>query len=295
MGDMIARSGAVSYGYRAMERRAFVQTLGAAAAGGLLVPRWGTAKRLERIGLELYAVRHAMGRDPERTLAAVRAIGYTDVELLWSFDNFGRTPAQVAATLKNEGLRAPSAHMSAETIFVGWERSLETAKLLGHEYLFVPEFDGWTRRTLDHWREWADRFNAAGAVARRAGVWLGFHNEPNHQKPIDGKVPFDEFLRRLDPSVTRVQLDVGNLLMGGGDPMQYLQKYPDRFWSFHLKDVVPDRSSDTGLGQGIFDFKRFLAAVPAINDKPCHVEQEGSTDELAAARRNFQYLQGLDF
>ena len=297
---MIARSGAGSYGYRAMERRGFVQTLGAAAAGGLLAPRWGwggagSAKRLERIGLELYAVRHAMGRDPERTLAAVRAIGYTDVELLWSFDNFGRTPAQVAATLRNEGLRAPSAHMSAETIFVGWERSLETAKLLGHEYLFVPDFADWTKRTLDHWREWADRFNAAGAVARRAGVWLGFHNEPNHQRPIDGKVPFDEFLGRLDPSVTRVQLDIGNLLMGGGDPMQYLQKYPDRFWSFHLKDVVPDRSSDAGLGQGIFDFKRFLAAVPAINDKPCHVEQEGATDELAAARSNFLYLQGLDF
>jgi sugar phosphate isomerase/epimerase len=285
-----------------MERRAFVHTLAATAAGGLLAPSglglggWGgSAKRLERIGLELYAVRHAMGRDPERTLAAVRAIGYTDVELLWSFNNFNRTPAQVAATLKNEGLRAPSAHMSAETIFVGWERSLETAKLLGHEYLFVPDFDDWTKQTLDQWREWADRFNAAGAVARRAGIWLGFHNEPYHQKPIDGAVPFDVFLGRLDPSVTRVQLDVGNLLMGGGDPLQYLQKYPDRFWSFHLKDVVPDRSSDTGLGKGIFDFKRFLAAVPALSSKPCYVEDENSADELGAARSNFQYLQGLDF
>ena len=211
-----------------MERRAFVETLGAAAAGGLLARApWNPAKRMERIGLELYAVRRTMAQDPERTLAAIRAIGYTDVELLWSFNNFNRTPAQVAATLKNEGLRAPSAHMSAETIFVGWERSLEIAKLIGHEYLFVPDFEDWTKRTLDDWREWADRFNAAGAVARRAGVWLGFHNEAYHQKPIDGKVPFDEFLSRLDPSVTRLQLDVGNMLMGGGDPLQYLQKYPE--------------------------------------------------------------------
>jgi len=273
-----------------------MHTLGAAAAGGLFARApWNHAKKLERIGLELYAVRRAMARDPERTLAAIRAIGYTDVELLWSFNNFDRTPTQVAATLKNEGLRAPSAHMSAETIFVGWERSLEIAKQLGHEYLFVPDFEGWTKRTLDDWREWADRFNAAGAVARRAGVWLGFHNEPYHQKPIDGKVPFDEFLGRLDPSVTRVQLDVGNMLMGGGDPMQYLQKYPDRFWSFHLKDTVADRSSDTRLGTGIFDFKRFLAAVPSLNSKPCYVEDENAGDELAAARSNFQYLQGLDF
>ncbi len=292
---MIARSNVVSYGYRAMERRAFVHTLGAAAAGRLLAPRWGTVKRLERIGLELYAVRHAMTRDPERTLAAVRAIGYTDVELLWSFDNFGRTPAQVAATLKHEGLRAPSAHVSAVILFVGWERSLETAKLLGHEYLIVPDFGADTTHSLDDWREWADRFNAAGAVARRAGVWLAFHNEPNHQKPIDGAVPYDVFIERLDPAVVRLQLDVGNMLMGRGDPMRYLETYRDRYWSFHLKDVLPDRSGDVELGRGVFDFKRFLAAVPALHDKPCHVEQEGAADELAAARRNFQYLQGLDF
>src|SRR5256885_12117166 len=106
--------------------------MGAAAASGMLarVPL-GSVKRLDRIGLETYAVRHAMAQDPERTLAAVRAIGYTDVELLWSFNLFGRTPQQVAATLKNEGLRAPSCHMSAGTIFVRLGRSLEKAKIRG--------------------------------------------------------------------------------------------------------------------------------------------------------------------
>lgn len=282
-----------------MERRAFIHTLGAAAAGGALTPpRWGSgesAKRLERIGLELYAVRHAMARDPERTLAAVRAIGYTDVELLWSFDNFGRTPAQVAATLKAEGLRAPSAHVSPLILFVGWERSLETAKLLGHEYLIVPDLGTDTTHALDDWREWADRFNAAGATARGAGIWLAFHNEADHMKPINDTVPYDVFVDRLDPAVVRLQLDTGNMLMGRGDPMHYLEKYRDRYWSFHLKDVVPDRSSDVELGRGMFDFKRFLAAVPALDSKPCYVEHETAADELGAARNNFAYLRRLTF
>jgi sugar phosphate isomerase/epimerase len=279
-----------------VKRRAFVQRLSVAAAGALVAPRWRvSAKRLDRIGLELYAVRNAMAKDPERTLAAVRAIGYSDVELLWSFGNFGRTTAQVRAALANEGLRAPSAHMSAAAILVGWERSLETAKLLGHEYLFVPAFTPDTERSLDDWREWADRFNAAGAAARRAGIWLGFHNEPDHMKQIDGKVPYDVFLERMDPSVVRLQLDVGNMLMGRGDPMQYLGKYRDRYWSFHLKDVVPDRSSDTELGRGVMDFKRFLASVPEIEKKPCYVEHESPRDELASARVNFQYLRQLEF
>jgi sugar phosphate isomerase/epimerase len=281
-----------------MKRRTFLQTVGAAASGTLLgnsLPGMLRTKRLERIGLELYAVRHAMSADPERTLAAVRAIGYTDVELLWSWDNFKRTPQQVRATLDHEGLRAPSAHMDATTILVGWERSLEIAKLLGQQYLVVPSFDVWTSRSLDGWRDWADRFNSAGTVARRAGIWLAFHNEPDHMKPIDGKVPYDVFVERLDPSVVRLQLDTGNMLIGGGDPMRYLEKYRDRYWSFHLKDVVANRSSDTELGRGVFDFKRFLAAVPSVDDKPCFVEQEGAADELAAARSNFQYLRQLEF
>src|SRR3989454_2388171 len=279
-----------------MKRRAFIQTLGAVAAGGVALPRGlKSSKRLDRIGLELYAVRHEMAKDPEKTLAAIRAIGYTDVELLWSFDNFRRTAAQVAETLKKEGLRAPSAHISPIILFVGWERSLETAKQLGHQYLIVPDFGGETTRTLDDWREWADRFNTAGAVARKAGIWLAFHNEADHMKPIDGTVPYDVFVARLDPAVVRLQLDTGNMLIGGGDPIRYLEKYRDRYWSFHLKDVVPDRSSDTRLGKGIFDFKRFLAAVPALEQKPCYVEDESPSDELAAARSNFDYLHTLAF
>ena len=236
-----------------------------------------------------------MRSDPDRTLAAVRAIGYTDVELLWSFGNFGRTPQQVRATLDREGLRAPSTHMSAAAILVGWERTIEAAKLIGHEYLIVPSFTTDTEQSLDYWREWADRFNAAGAVARRAGVWLAFHNEPEHMRLIDGMVPYDVFVERLDPSVVRLQLDVGNMLVGGSDPMRYLDRWRDRYWSFHLKDVVGDRSADTELGKGIFDFKRFLAAVPELARKHCYVEQENARDEIASARSNFEFLRALDF
>jgi sugar phosphate isomerase/epimerase len=281
---------------RTMQRREFMHTLGAVAAGGLFVPSLDPApNRLQQIGLQLYTVRDEMARDPERTLAAVRAIGYTEVELLWSFGNFGRTPQQVAASLHQNGLRAPSAHISAAAILIGWERSLEIAKLLGHEYLVVPDFTPDTSRSLDDWFAWADRFNEAGAVARRAGIWLAFHNEADHLKPIGGTVPYDAFVGRLDPSHVRLQLDVGNMLIGGGDPMSYLAKYRDRYWTFHLKDAVADRSSDAELGRGIFDLKRFLAAVPDLEQKPCYVEQENPADELDAARVDFRYLQNLEF
>ena len=284
-----------------MKRRAFVQAIGSAAAGAFVAPLRGPrvvrrrAAKLERVGLELYAVRGAMRADPERTLAAVRAMGYDDVELLWSFDNFGRTPRQVRATLDHEGLKAPSAHMAPEVILKDWDKSLEKADVLGHQYLVVPSLPDETQHSLDAWRQWAERFNTAGAAARRAGIWLAFHNEPDHMKPIDGVVPYDAFIARLDPAAVRLQLDVGNMLMGHGDPMHYLSAHRDRYWSFHLKDVVADGSRDVELGTGTFDFARFLAAVPDLARKPCYVEQENPSDELASARTNCVYLRRLTF
>ena len=271
--------------------------VGWSVAGAALAAR-GTAAphRLERIGLELYSVRDAMRKDPEATLAAVRAIGYTDVELLWSFGNFGRTPAQVRASLAREGLRAPSAHISPETLLSEWPRSLETAKLLGHQYLIVPSLPTGETRTLDGWRQWADHFNTAGAAARKAGVWLAFHNEPDHMAPVEGTVPYDIFVERTDPAVVRLQLDVGNMAMGGGDPYAYLRRYRDRYWSFHLKDVAagaPPR--DTELGAGVLDFRRLLAAIPDLERKPCYVEQEAAADPLASVGKDFAYLRKLEF
>lgn len=279
-----------------MHRRTFVQATVASLASRPWAALGGSRpSHLRRIGLELYSVRDAMRRDPERTLAAVRAMGYDDVELLWTLGNFGRTPAQVRAVLDREGLRAPSAHVSPAILFVGWERSLDIAHRLGHQYLIVPNFPPDSARSLDDWREWADRFNAAGAVARRAGIWLAFHNEPDHVTSIDGTVPYDLFVARTDPTVVRHQLDVGNMVMGGGDPFAYLERYRDRYWSFHVKDVLPDRSQDTELGSGTVDFRKLLSAIPDLDRKPCYVEQEEAKDPLTSARRNCEFLRTLAF
>jgi sugar phosphate isomerase/epimerase len=275
-----------------MNRREFVRTAVVGAVAARRLPPLAS-RPLPRIGLELYSVRDAMRRDPEGTLAAVRAIGYDDVELLWSMNNFGRTPQQVRATLDKEGLRAPSAHIDPKDLLNDWPAKLDTAKLLGHDYLIVPSLPDEQRMSLDQWRQWADRFNTAGAAARTAGLWLAFHNEPDHMKPVDGQVPYDVFVARTDPSVVRLQLDVGNMAMGGGDPMAYLQRYRDRYWSFHIKDVVADRSRDTELGAGVLDIHRILAAIPDIERKPLYVEQEAAKDSLASAKANFEYLRRL--
>jgi sugar phosphate isomerase/epimerase len=85
------------------------------------------------------------------------------------------------------------------------------------------------------------------------------------------------------------------MLLGGGDPMDYLNKYKDRYWAFHVKDARADLKQDTELGTGIFDFRKFLAAIPDLSRKPLYVEQENGKDELESARIDFNYLHNLDF
>jgi sugar phosphate isomerase/epimerase len=281
-----------------MERREFIQaTVGAAAMAtsgcALPSPFRRAGQPVKRISLELYSVRNEMRKDPERTLAAIRAMGYEDVELLWSFGNFGRTNEQVKAALANTGLKASSAHIAPDILTKDWQKSVDAAVYLGQAYLFVPSLPAETNTSLDGWKKWADIFNAAGAVAQKSGVWLGFHNEPNHQKPIDGVVPFDLFIERTDPKAVRLQLDAGNMRMGGADPMAYLRQHHDRFWSFHVKDVVADNTKDTDLGTGTVDFPALFGLVRDADAKLFVVEQEGSAAPLESAKRNLEYMRAL--
>lgn len=281
-----------------MKRRDFLAAVGASAASARLggpTDKLPLRSRLDRIGLELYSVRDAMTADPEQTLKAVRDMGYADVELLWSFKNFGRSAQQVRDTLRTLGLRAPSAHIAPEILLANWQQSLDTANYLGHQYLIVPSLPTNTRTSLDSWRYWAGIFNKAGMQARNAGLWLAFHNEPEHQQLIEGQNPYELFVRETDSANVRLQLDVGNMLMGGGDPHAALALHRDRYWSFHLKDVTADRKHDTVLGAGTFDFQRFLAAVPDLKQKPCYIEEENPVDAMANARKNCRYLRDLRF
>ena len=126
-------------------------------------------------------------------------------------------------------------------------------------------------------------------------ISLAFHNEPSHQTRIDGVVPYDLFIERTEPRHVRLQLDVGNMVMGGGDPAAYIRKHASRYVSYHLKDVIADGTRDTELGAGRLDFRRLLASIPNVERALCFVEQEGAEDPMASARANYEYLRRLEF
>jgi sugar phosphate isomerase/epimerase len=284
---------------RVLTRRTFLAALGLGATSLACAPaaRAGTTpspRRLRRVGLQLYTLRDDAKRDLERTLADIAAAGYNDVELLSSMSNFGMPPARLRAVLDRVGLRAPSTHVDGGALD-DLDRQLDDAQILGHEYLVLASLPG--KPTLDDYRRWADRLNEAGRRTRARNVWMAFHDEAWDFKRIDGVVPYDLLVERTDPSVVRLQLDTGNLAMGGADPLDYLRRYGARYWSFHIKDVPRvGADHDVELGTGVIDFRRLLASIDDIDHKLLFVEQESYPGApLDSVRRDHAYIAALEF
>lgn len=272
-----------------MRRRRFLQSLAALAISPSVL-----SQRAKRIGIQLYALRDDARRNLERTLAAIAEIGYTDVELLGSLSNFGAPPRELRAMLDRLRLRAPSTHVSGAALD-DLPRQLDDARTLGHEYLIVAGLPAADMKSLDGYRRWADRLNVAGAEARKAGVWVGFHNHAGDFVTFGGRVAYDELVERTDPAVVRMQLDTGNLAMAGRDPLAYVERYGARYWSYHVKDVpAMGASRDVELGAGVVDFRRLLARIHHRDEALLFVEQENYPGApIDSARRNHAYLAKL--
>jgi sugar phosphate isomerase/epimerase len=254
-----------------------------------------TPRRLRRVGIQLYTLRDDARRDLEGTLVNIAQIGYKDVELLSSMNNFGMPPARLRAILDRNGLRAPSTHIDVGA-FDELDRQIEVAKILGHEYLVLASIPN-DKPTLDDYRRVADRLNEAGRRALPSGIRVAFHDESIDFRKIDGVVPYDVLADRTDPTYVRLQLDTGNLAQAGGDPHDYLKRYGSRYWLFHIKDVPAlGAEHDTELGKGVIDFKRLFANIDHIDDKFLYVEQESYPGTpLESVRRDYAYISTLEF
>src|SRR5438034_5563103 len=148
-------------------RRDFTKTLSAAVLGYAFRPLAPSPRplapnrKLDRIGLQLYTVRHEMEKDFAGTIAKVAAAGYQEVEFA---DYFGKAPADVKALLDHHGLTAPSAHIRSLAPDQA-RASLGAAQTTRPRYGVLPWIPAETRKTLDGFKRVAQDFNRVAAQA----------------------------------------------------------------------------------------------------------------------------------
>jgi sugar phosphate isomerase/epimerase len=253
----------------------------------------GGGAKLDKIGVQLYTLRHEMERDFEGTLRRVAGIGFQEVEFA---GYFGRTPKQVHDLLAELKLDSPSAHMPYESLETNWQEILDQARAIGHEYVLIAWTPEEARKTLDDWKRIAEKFNRSAEAARRSGLKFGYHNHNFEFIPIDGKVPFDLLLAETDASLVKIEMDLYWITLAGGDPLVYFRQFPGRFPMVHVKDLKKgDQPQMVDVGVGDINFKAIFARREQAGIQHFFVEHDEPPDAWASVAASYRYLRGLEF
>jgi sugar phosphate isomerase/epimerase len=214
------------------------------------------SQRVAKVALQLYTIREECDRDLEETIRQVGALGYDGVEL---YQLHGHTPEQVRGWLDEAGLVAAGRHARLEA----FEDELDS---LAAELATLG-----TNRAAQSWAEpeevrepgpLLERMQAAASAAHDAGLRFGFHNHWAEIEPLDEGGTFLDRLRELPAELVWLELDLGWIWHGGGDPLAELEASAGRCPVVHVKDYASrEGRDDVPVGDGIVGYDRVIPAA----------------------------------
>mgnify|MGYP000235853411 CR=1 FL=1 len=219
-----------------VSRRGFLAVGSASlAAGSRLLGAEAEAAKKIPIGLQLYSVRGDCAKDFPGTVEAVAKMGYKGVDFA-GYYGWDKKPAEFRKLLDDNGLRCCGCHTGLGTLQGDTlKRTVELHKALGNKFLIVP--GGIGGKTKESWLEAAKMFNEIAEKLKAYDMLCGYHNHAHefHKFSEDSpETPWDVFFSNTAPEVV-MQLDVGNGMGGGCDPVATLKKFPGRARTIHAK------------------------------------------------------------
>ncbi len=280
-------------------RRSFLKTSGLLASGLALsgIPFLSSCNSARNgvapFGLQLWTLRDVIFDNPEATLRQVAEAGYKQIE---SFDGpdgifWGMGNRNFKELMDELGMTMVSSHAN---VFEDFERKADQAAEIGVEYLICPWIG--PQDTLDDYKAIADQFNQIGQTANNAGVKFAYHNHDYTFVEMDGELPQTVLMERTDPDLVEQQMDIYWFVAAGQDPAEWIQRYPGRFTSCHVKDLANgDEPESTVLGTGTINFSELLPLAKENGMKYFIVEQEAytGTTPLDAIVANAEYMREL--
>jgi len=223
------------------------------------------------IGLQLYSVRKDCAKDLPGTIAAVAEMGYAGVEFAGYYDY---EAPELRKLLDEAGLKCCGTHIRLDTLLgEELERTIEFNQILGNRFLIVPGLPEERRNSRAAWQETARLFSELAEKVRPYNMRVGYHNHMVEFQPMEGEMPWDTFFGNTSPEVI-MQMDTGNALRGGGDPVHFLKRYPGRATTVHLKEYSATNDSAL-IGEGDVDWDELFNTCETIGGTEWYiVEQE---------------------
>ncbi|MFI5458122.1 MAG: sugar phosphate isomerase/epimerase family protein [Isosphaerales bacterium] len=211
---------------------------------------------------------------------------------------------KIRKILADHGMKAESSHFTMGELRNSQEKSIEWAKEVGITQMITAtlgEGNGGNNPTLDQVKRAADEYNKIAAVAAKADIQQGLHNEGFELSMVDGKRTYDLLFDLLDPKLVKFQFQMSTITAGLVGAAYFL-KYPGRFNSMHLQDVdmnapVPapspkgapagrrrgGRRPQVAVGQGTIDWVKTFTAAKAGGVKNYFVEQSWELTQKSVA------------
>ena len=220
-----------------------------------------------------------------RLLRTLKEMGVESIELCspFGYPDFASLSdgKQVKALIADHGLTCESSHFVIAELREDQQRRIDWARDAGIAEMYVATLGSGGAAvpspSLDEVRRAADEYNAMAAVAAKAGIQQGLHNEGFESSSVGGRRTYDVLLDLLDPALVKFQFQMSTIARGFV-AAEYCTKYPGRFISMHVQDVAPssagaERPTQVAVGQGMIDWAATFRAVPLGGVKSCYVEQ----------------------
>lgn len=274
-------------------RRNFLKQSGLYVTSALVLPSFAfTPVKEQQYGVQLYSFRDEMSKDPLATLAQIADIGIKEIESARSKKGhyYGLSPKEMKKACADLGMTLTSGHVALDTNF---QKTMEEAVASGQPYLICSSMPS-RGQTVDNYKKVAEAFNKAGESCKKLGLKFGYHNHEYEFESHNGEVLYDVLLEHTDPDLVHMELDLGWVIVGGKDPMDYLQKYPGRFPLWHLKDMDMGKKESTEFGKGALDIKTIMQNRKASGVKHIFIEQEEyASTPLESMKHNMAFLRDL--
>jgi len=231
-------------------------------------------------GIQLYSLRYELAKDVPGTISKVQQMGIPEVEIS---DYYGYTAKDFKKLLDGNKIKCTSMIFGLDKFLNDPEAIIKEAKLFGAKYVGI----GWLPHQKAFDKEAAAKsiadMNKIGERMKRSGLRFFYHLHGYEFNTADGNL-MDRMLAETRPEFVTFELDVFWMIHGGGDPFEYLKKYPGRFELFHLKELrndvignstggAPDPTS-VSLGRGPTDWPRLLRLASKAGVKKYYIEDE---------------------
>lgn len=232
------------------------------------------------IALQLYSLRDDIAKDYTGTIKKAGTMGYTAIEAA-GYGNgkfYGRKPEEFKSDIEAVGMKVLSSHTTKQLSekelaskdysesLKWWDECIAAHKAAGMQYIVAPWME--VPKTLADLQTYCEYYNEVGRRCKKNGILFGYHNHAHEFKKVEDKVMLDYMLENTNPEYVFFQMDVYWVVRGQQSPVDYFNKYKNRFTLLHIKD-------NKELGQsGMVGFDAIFKNTDAAGVKHLIVEVE---------------------